>query len=125
MDNTRDEMRKLIDVIEKGARSASVAQVIDDMKTFSNTASFLANMLDTRLKKKGAKPKMRSKLRKTVGAPRPPKPSIPKSSSASRQQDTTTGMPNAISTAISQADYDRLKPQTARVPLGGVKTQRT
>jgi len=123
MDNTRDEMRRLIDVIEKGARSASVAQVTDDMKTFSNTASFLGNTLDTRLKKKGAKPKMRSKLPKAVGAPRPPRPSIPKSSSTPRQQDTTTGMPNAISTAISQADYDRLKPQTARVPLGGVKTQ--
>ena len=119
MDNTRDEMRRLIDVIEKGARSASVAQVTDDMKTFSNTASFLANTLDTRLKKKGAKPKMRSKLPKAVGAPRPPRPSIPKSSSTPRQQDTTTGMPNAISTAISQADYDRLKPQTARAPLGG------
>ena len=91
MDNTRDEMRRLIDVIEKGARSASVAQVTDDMKTFSNTASFLGNTLDTRLKKKGAKPKMGSKLRKTVGAPRPPRPSIPRSSSASRQQDTTTG----------------------------------
>ena len=119
MDNTRDEMRRLIDVIEKGARSASVAQVTDDMKTFSNTASFLANMLDTRVKKKGANPKMRSKLPKAVGAPRPPRPSIPRSSSTPRQQDTTTGMPNAISTAISQAAYNRLKPQTARVPLGG------
>lgn len=119
MDNTRDEMRRLIDVIEKGARSASVAQVIDDMKTFANTASFLANTLDTRLKKRGAKPKMQSKLPKTVGAQRPPRPSIPKSSSAPRQQDNTTGMPNAISTAISQADYDRLKPQAARAPLDG------
>jgi len=73
MDNTRDEVRKLIDVIEKGARSASVAQVIDDMKTFSNTASFLANTLDTRLKKKGVKPKMRSKLRKTVWGAKTPK----------------------------------------------------
>jgi len=27
-------------------------------------------------------------------------------------------MPPAISTAISQADYDRLKPQAAQAPLG-------
>ena len=40
MDNTRDEMRRLIDVIEKGARSASVAQVIDDMKTFPILRAF-------------------------------------------------------------------------------------
>tara|TARA_B100001093_G_scaffold443249_1_gene445453 strand:+ start:488 stop:628 length:141 start_codon:yes stop_codon:yes gene_type:complete len=35
-----------------------------------------------------------------------------------KPRGTTTGMPSAMSTAISQADYDRLKPQAAQAPLG-------
>jgi hypothetical protein len=45
MDDAREEMRKLIDVIEKGAKSTSVEQAVDDIKLFANTASFLANAL--------------------------------------------------------------------------------
>ena len=52
MDDAREEMRKLIDVIEKGAKSTSVEQAVDDIKLFANTASFLANALDTRLRSK-------------------------------------------------------------------------
>ena len=48
--NDREELRRLIDVIEKGSGSGSLEQAIDDIKTFANTASFLANKLDTRLK---------------------------------------------------------------------------
>jgi len=118
MDNTRDEMRKLIDVIEKGSTSVSIEQALDDIKLFANTASFLSNALDTRLKTKDAKPKSKSKPTKTVGQPKPPMPSIPKSANTPKPTDTTTGMPSAISTAISQADYDRLKPQGAQAPLG-------
>ena len=108
MDDTREEMRKLIDVIKKGVKSTSVEQAVDDIKLFANTASFLANALDTRLKSKDAKPKKRSKLAKTVGQPKPPMPSIPKPSKPPKSQVTKTGMPSAISTVISQADYDRL-----------------
>jgi hypothetical protein len=118
MDDARDEMRKLIDVIEKGAKSTSVEQAVDDIKLFANTASFLANALDTRLKTIGAKSKSKSKPTKTVGQPKPPVPSIPKPANTPKVRDTTTGMPSAISTAISQADYDRLKPQGAQAPLG-------
>ena len=118
MDDAREEMRKLIDVIEKGVKSTSVEQAVDDIKLFANTASFLANALDTRLKTKDAEPKRKSKPAKTVGQPKPPVPSIPKSSNKPKAQDTTNGMPSAISTAISQADYDRLKPQVAQAPLG-------
>ena len=50
MDDTREEMGRLIDVIEKGAKSTSVEQAVDDIKLFANTASFLANALDTRLR---------------------------------------------------------------------------
>ena len=46
----REELRRLIDVIEKGSGSGSLEQAVDDIKTFANTASFLANKLDTRLK---------------------------------------------------------------------------
>ena len=118
MDDAREEMRKLIDVIEKGAKSTGVEQAVDDIKLFANTASFLANALDTRLKNQDAKPKSKEKPTKTVGQPKPPVRPIPKSANAPKAQDTTTGMPSAISTAISQADYDRLKPQGAQAPLG-------
>ena len=119
MDDAREEMRKLIDVIEKGAKSTSVEQAVDDIKLFANTASFLANELDTRLKTKDAKSNSKAKPAKTVGQSKPSALSIPKSANAPKTQDTTTGMPSAISTAISQADYDRLKPQGAQAPLGG------
>ena len=118
MDDAREEMRKLIDVIEKGAKSASVDQAVDDIKLFANTASFLANALDTRLKTKDAKQKSKLKPQKTLGQPKPPVRPIPKSANTPKIQDTTTGMPSAVSTAISQADYDRLKPQVAQAPLG-------
>jgi len=118
MDDTREEMRRLIDVIEKGAKSTSVEQAVDDIKLFANTASFLVNALGTRLTSKDAKPKSKSKSAKTVGQPKPPVPAIPKPQNGPKSQGTTTGMPPAISTAISQADYDRLKPQAAQAPLG-------
>ena len=118
MDDAREDMRKLIDVIEKGAKNTSVEQAVDDIKLFANTASFLANALDTRLKSKDAKPKKRSKPAKTVGQPKPRMPSISKTANTPKPQGTITGMPSAISTAISQADYDRLKPQAAQAPLG-------
>ena len=117
MNDAREDMRKLIDVIEKGAKSTSVEQAVDDIKLFANTASFLANTLDTRLRSKDAKPKSKSKSAKTVGHPKPLVPAIPKSANTPKLQDTTTGMPPAISTAISQADYDRLKPKAAQAPL--------
>ena len=118
MDDAREDMRKLIDVIEKGAKSTSIERAVDDIKLFANTASFLVNALGTRLKSKDAKPKSKSKSAKTVGQPKPPMPSIPKPSKAPKSQGTTTGMPPAIRSAISQADYDRLKPQAAQAPLG-------
>ena len=111
MDDTREDMRKLIDVIEKGAKSTSVEQTVDDIKLFANTASFLVNALDTRLKSKDAKPKSKSKPAKTVGQPKPPMPSISKTANTPKPQGTITGMPSAISTAISQADYDKSSPR--------------
>ena len=71
----REEMRRLIDVIEKSANNSSLTQAIDDIRLFSNTASFLANKLDTMLRNKGvAKKRAAPKATKTVGLSKPPMP---------------------------------------------------
>ena len=41
----REELRRLIDVIEKASASVQLDQAIEDIKTFANTTSFLANKL--------------------------------------------------------------------------------
>ena len=119
----REELRRLIDVIEKSSGSGSLEQAVDDIKTFANTASFLANKLDTKLKsgKVSAKSKPKSRLGKAIASV--PKPNIPKSpkspSSPSDLSSTnTSGMPTVTSIATSQADFDRLKPQRSRPPVG-------
>ena len=105
----RDEMRRLIDVIEKGAGNASVEQNVEDLKLFANTASFLANKIDAKIKggdavkaKKASVPKLRV-----------PKPKLPQ-----QQSQTPSGaMPQATSVATSSADFEKLKrvePQPAR-----------
>ena len=58
----REELRRLIDVIEKASGSGSLEQAVDDIKTFANTASFLANKLDTRLKGGEVKAKKQPKV---------------------------------------------------------------
>ena len=121
--NDREELRRLIDVIEKGSGSGSLEQAIDDIKTFANTASFLTNKLDTKLKsgKVSAKSKPKSRVGKAIASV--PKPNIPKSpKSPSSPPDpsstNTSGMPTATSIATSQADFERLKPQRSQPPVG-------
>jgi hypothetical protein len=115
----RDELRRLIDVIEKASSSVNLDQAIEDIKTFSNTASFLANKLETRLKggdvKQKGKPK--SRIGKAITPPPAPKPNAQQSQTTPNA--TSGGMPSAVSTATSQADYDRLKPQGAQGPISG------
>ena len=112
MDN-REEMRRLIDVIEKSANSSSLTQAIDDIRLFSNTASFLANKLDTRLRNKDvAKKRAAPKATKTVGLSKPPMPktlNVPNNAEPNSQAPTVT--------AVSQADFDRLKPQKPQSTL--------
>jgi hypothetical protein len=113
----RDEMRRLIDVIEKGAANASVEQNVEDLKLFANTASFLANKIDAKIKrgdkanvKQSAAPKLR--MPKLAGA----KPKAP-SPQQSQSQSTNSAMPQATSIATSSADFERLKhvqPQPSR-----------
>ena len=119
----REELRRLIDVIEKGSGSGSLEQAVDDIKTFANTASFLANKLDTRLKGGDVKAKSKPKSRLGKAIASVPKPNIPKSpkspSSPPEPSSTnTSGMPTATSIATSQADFDRLKPQSSQPPVG-------
>ena len=107
----RDELRRLIDVIEKASSSVQIDQAIEDIKTFSNTASFLANKLETRLKGGDVKPKgkPKSRISKAIAPPPIPKPNVPQPQTTA--SSTGGGMPSAASSATSQADYDRLKPQ--------------
>jgi hypothetical protein len=111
----REELRRLIDVIEKASSSVQIDQAIEDMKTFSNTASFLANKLETRLKggdvkaKDKSKRKPKSRIGKAIAPPPIPKPNVQQPQT--NANSTANGMPSAVSTATSQADYDRLKPQ--------------
>jgi hypothetical protein len=113
----RDELRRLIDVIEKASSSVQLDQAIEDIKTFSNTASFLANKLETRLKGGDVKPKGKPKSRigKAIAPPPVPKPNVPQP--PTNANSTASGMPSAVASATSQADYDRLKPQGAQGPI--------
>ena len=107
----REELRRLIDVIEKGSGSGSLEHAVDDIKTFTNAASFLTNKLDTRLK--GGDVKAKGKPKSRIGKAIAPPP-IPKHNMQQPQTNanaTASGMPSAASSATSQADYDRLKPQ--------------
>ena len=116
----RDELRRLIDVIEKGSGTGSLEQAVDDIKTFANTTSFLANKLDTRLKGGEIKTRKQPKSRigKAIAAPPAPKPNVPTPQQAT-PDSAGGGMPSAVSTSTSQADYDRLKPQGAQGPISG------
>ena len=109
----REELRRLIDVIEKASSSVNLDQAIDDMKLFSNTASFLANKLDTRLRNKDVAMKRAApKTTKTVGLS---KPLIPKTLNVPNKAEPNSQAPTV--TALSQADFERLKPQKPQSTL--------
>ena len=116
----REELRRLLDVIEKSSGSGSLEQAVDDIKTFANTASFLTNKLDTKLKsgKVSAKSKPKSRVGKAIASV--PKANMPKSPSSPPEPSSTntSGMPTAMSTSTSQADFERLKPQRSQPPVG-------
>ena len=118
----RDELRRLIDVIEKSSGIGSVEQAVDDIKVFANTSSFLANKLDTRLTsgKVKAKKKPKSRMGGAIASMPIPKPRAAKSPQtppAPTSSSNISGMPQATSIATSQADFDRLKPQGNQSPI--------
>ena len=92
----REELRRLIDVIEKASASVQLDQAIEDIKTFANTTSFLANKLETRLKGGEVKPKKQPKSRigKAIAAPPVPKPNVPSQQQAAPDA-ASGGMPSA------------------------------
>jgi hypothetical protein len=106
----REELRRLIDVIEKASGSGSLEQAVDDIKTFANTASFLANKLDTRLKggEVEAKNKPKSRMGKAISTVPKPNPPTTPSSPPEPSSTNTSGMPTATSTSTSQADFERI-----------------
>ena len=118
----RDEMRKLIDLIERGVMGASVEQNIEDMRLFANAASFIANKVDVKLKQRTQKPKVRRI------APSLPKLPIPKPRNVgSKLKPTSTAkepvMQEPRSTGTSSTDFQRLqsvKPQAPIKPVGTV-----
>ena len=120
----RDEMRKLIDVIERGAMCASVEQNVKDLKPFANTASFIANKLEVKLKQNKGKPKAR---RATPSVPKLP---VPKPNTTTNKPKPTTAtnepaLPAASSTATSRTDFERLRsvsPQQPATPNSTVGT---
>ena len=116
----REELRRLIDVIEKASGSVQLDQAIEDIKTFANTTSFLANKLETRLNggEVKAKSKPKSRIGKAIAAPPVPKPHVPQPQTTA--DSTGGGTPSAASSATSQADYDRLKPQGTQGTVGGL-----
>lgn len=114
----REELRRLIDVIEKGSGTASLEQAVDDLKTFANTASFLANSLDARLHKNDISSKSRAKSPKAK-IPRPTRPPAPSPATVSKPvEPARNAAATGISKGISQADFDRLKAQRPQRPLG-------
>ena len=56
----------------------------------------------------------------SAASKRTPKPNISKSPSSlpDPSSTNTSGMPMATSIATSQADFDRLKPQSSQPPVG-------
>ena len=120
--NDREELRRLIDMIEKASGSGSVEQAVDDIKIFANTASFLANKLDTRLKsgKVKAKKRPKSRMGSAIASMPIPKPRVskpPPTPPAPTSSSNISGMPQATSISTSQADFDRLKPQGSQSPI--------
>lgn len=74
--NERDEIRRLMDIIERGAAGASVEQNIEDLKLFANAASFLVNKIDGKMKtgeEPRSKPSAPAKPRMPKPKPRRPK----------------------------------------------------
>ena len=116
----RDELRRLIDVIEKGSGTASVEQAVADLKMFANTTSFLANKLDGRLKAKDAKPKAKGRGATPKALMPIPKSKVKPAKPSQSTEPSRKPVINAISTGISQADFDRLKPQAPQAPISSI-----
>jgi hypothetical protein len=113
----REEMRRMIDVIEQSANSVGLEQAIEDIKTFVNAASFLTNKLDRRLERKDVKRNAKSGAPKPKGAKPFQPPAPPPTKTAPDQNPPSAGSTSGIAAGITQADFDRLKPQSPQTPI--------
>lgn len=116
MASDREELRRLIDVIERGANTGDLEQAVDDIKTFANAASYLANKLDTRLKSKAVRGK-KGKAGVGIGNAAQPSKPVP-TANVAPASSASSGMPSARSTTTSQADFERLKPVAPQSAVG-------
>jgi hypothetical protein len=117
----REEMRRLIDVIERGVMSASVEQNIEDMRLFANTVSFIANKVDVKLKQQTQKPKTRPVM------PSLPKLPVQKTKPVSKKPEPKSAakqpvLPAANVQATRDKDFERLR---SVKPAGTVGTKGT
>ena len=109
----REEMRRLIDLIQSSAQSDRLEQVANDLKMFTDTASYLAYKLHQRLNTREAKPKS---SQAAVQASPPIRSSKPKQVGARMPSTQTPATRSTISSALSQTDFDRLKPKPPQPP---------
>jgi hypothetical protein len=110
--DAREELRRLIDVIEQGSNSVSVEQAVEDIKAFTNTASFLANRLEARLMRGEAKPKASHRA-----LPKPPRMPVSKPVQSNSQKPQRSPTPTTVNSVVTQADYDRLKAIAPQRPM--------
>jgi hypothetical protein len=113
----RDEMRRMIAAVEQSANSVGLEQAIDDIKTFANAASFLTNTLDRRLERKDIKRNAKSGTPKPTGAKPSQPPAPPPTKAAPVQNPPSARSTSGIAAGITQADVDRLKPQSPQAPV--------
>ena len=64
-----------------------------------------------------AKKQTKSRIAKAIAAPQIPKPNLQQPQTTANS--TASGMPSAVSSSTSQADYDRLKAHGAQGPISG------
>lgn len=100
----REEMRRLIDVIERSAQTVSLEQAVADIKAFASTTSYLVNTLESRLHK-GEGTRKRSAKAAPV-----PKPSKPRAAAQASQPSQ--------SAPSSQPDLRAVSPQSSVPPIG-------
>lgn len=100
----REEMRRLIDVIERSAQTVSLEQAVADIKAFANTTSYLVNTLEGRLQKGDT---ARKQPVKAATVRKPPKP-----------RAAAQNAPPARPEPSPQPDLRPVVPQSPVTPVG-------
>ena len=114
----KNEMRRYIEVVKKMAFEAPLEQALDDLKTLTQATQQITDRIDMRVRKslnptdkgkKGAVSKAKGKVKRkgikpmTMTAPTKPK-----------QQNPLPTTKTPTSSAVSQADYNRVKQDSSQ-----------